>query len=92
MSEDVLEAARNHTRDFTKFDRAFQEYHLAEAHLIAALAAEVRELRRDKERLDWILNDDFARYDPYSKRYWYGLEARSEIDAMMQMEEEARTR
>ena len=44
-SEDVLEAARNHTRDFTKFDRAFQEYHLAEAHLIAALAAEVRELR-----------------------------------------------
>ena len=54
-SEDVLEAARNHTRDFTKFDRAFQEYHLAEAHLILALAAEVRELQKDREMLaEWL--------------------------------------
>ncbi len=45
-SEDVLEAARNHTRTFTQFDRACQEYHLAEARLIVTLAAEVRELRQ----------------------------------------------
>ena len=51
-SEDVLEAARNHTRDFTKFDRAFREYNLSEANLIAALAAEVEKLRAD---LEWSI-------------------------------------
>jgi hypothetical protein len=48
-----------------------------------ALAAEVRELRKDKARLDWVLNDDFARYDPRQKEYIGLIEDREDIDAAM---------
>jgi hypothetical protein len=47
--QDVLERARNHAHEFNNFDRAVREYHLSEAHLIAALAAEVRDLRERKD-------------------------------------------
>jgi hypothetical protein len=51
--------------------------------LVGALAAEVRELRKDKARLDWVLNDDFARYDPRQKEYIGLIEDREDIDAAM---------
>lgn len=47
--EDLLETARNHAHEFYDFDRVVRKYHLAEAHLIAALAAEVRTLRERKD-------------------------------------------
>lgn len=53
-SEDVLERANNFVTEINEADKRRRMTDLGALHLIHALAAEVRELRKDKARLDWL--------------------------------------
>ena len=52
-----------------------------DAAMMEALAAEVRELRKDRARLDWILSN--GPIDVRAEDEWAVVETRAEIDAAM---------
>lgn len=54
------------------------------ASALEALAAEVRELRRDRARLDWVFaNDDIAHINIKGAYDWDAVLNREELDAAM---------
>lgn len=55
-------------------------------NLVLAADEAMTGLERDRERLDWLLDDDFARYDPRRKEYRDRIDSREAIDAAMAAE------
>lgn len=79
-SEDVLEWAE--TSVGLLFDANYSEREaLFIQNTIDRLAAEVRELRKDRARLDWILSN--GPIDVRAEDEWAVVETRAEIDAAM---------
>lgn len=85
MASDVLERARNFDRELSEADKQRRMVDLGALHLIHALAAEVRDLRKDRERLDFAVSHGWLSVPFQEHGIWYSRSSgtRVDIDAAM---------
>lgn len=72
------------------YEQREQDWIESTAKLEAQLAAEVRKLRKDRERLDWLLDHCFVNVSTGTDRIGREIDERDDIDSAMAAEREAK--